>query len=214
MMEQNLFQEVQEDLERQKLEALWKKYGLWVIVAALGLVISTASSTAYRSWKADRDQRLTSALISAAHVLPDTSKNIELLQNFAEGNAGERLASLSLLRAGAVALDREDKTKAIHFFDEVAGNAKADPAFRQLGELLSVQAQLDTGDPAALFARLQPLTAEGAAWRFSALENQAYLALRKGDAAKAMQIFTDISQDTRAPPSIAVRASDILRSLN
>jgi hypothetical protein len=50
MTEHNLFQEVQDDLERQKLEAMWKRYGGWLIAAALAIVLATAGSTAYRSW--------------------------------------------------------------------------------------------------------------------------------------------------------------------
>jgi hypothetical protein len=214
MMEHNLFQEVQEDLERQKLEALWKKYGAWIIIAALGLVVSTASSTAYRSWKADHDQHLTSALLSATNVSSDVPKSIGALQKFAEENVGESHAVLALLRAGTLALDRNDKPNAIKFFDKVAADTGANMAFRHLGILLSVQAQLDDGKPEELSARLQPLTAEEAALRYSAQETQAYLALRAGDKTKAKQIFTNLSQDVRAPQSIALRASDILRTLN
>jgi hypothetical protein len=214
MTENNLFQEVQEDLDRQRLEALWKKYGAWVVIAALGIVVSTASSTAYRSWTADHNQRLTSALLSATQASGDAAKNIEALQAFAGKNAGAGLADLALLRAGALAVDRNDSAKAVELFDKVASDAKADPAFRQLGDLLSVRAQMDKGDPATLSARLQPLTAPSAAWRFSALEDQAYLALRAGDKAKAKQIFADLSQNARAPQSITARAADILRSLN
>jgi hypothetical protein len=214
MTENNLFQEVQEDLERQKLEALWKKYGFWVVVAALGIVVATASSTAYRSWHADHEQRLTAELLSASKSTADAATNIDSLQKFAADNAGSGQADLALLRAGALAADKDDKAAAVKAFDQVASDTKADPAFRQLGTLLSVRAQLDNGDPAALSARLQPLTAEDAAWRFSALEDQAYLALRAGDKDKAKQIFTDLSQDARVPEGIAARATDILRSLD
>jgi hypothetical protein len=214
MTEHNLFQEVQEDLERQKLEALWQKYGLWIIVLALGLVVSTASSTAYRSWKADHDQKLTSALLSATQDSLDPAKSIDLLQKFAEENAKERLASFALFREGVLALDRDDKAKAIEAFDKVAADTHAEAAFRQMGTLLSVRVQLDSGDPADLSARLQPLTEARAAWSFSAREALAYLALRTGDKGKAKQIFTELSQDARAPQSIRMRATDILRTLD
>jgi hypothetical protein len=214
MTNENLFQEVKEDLERQKLEALWKKYGFWIIIAAVGVVLSTASSTAYRSWKADHEARLTASYLSAARGLPDTAKNIEALQKFAGENAKEGHAAFALLRAGALALNRGDKMKAVEFFDKEASDTHANRAFSQLGALLSVQAQLDSGAPAELSSRLQPLLAADSAWRFSALELQAYLLLRQGDKPKAQRIFTDLSQDTRAPRSIAARATDILRTLN
>jgi hypothetical protein len=214
MTEHNLFDEVQADLERQKLEALWKKYGIWIAVAALGIVLATAGSTAYRSWRVDRDQKLTSGLLDVSKTDADVAKGIDGLQKFADQNAGTVHADMALIRAGMLAVDKGDKVKAAGFFDKVANDAKADPAFRQLGELLSVQVQMDSGDAAALTARLQPLTEEREPWRYSALEAQGYLALRTHDTAKARQIFAELSQDARAPQSIAARAADILRSLN
>lgn len=214
MTDNNLFQEVQEDLERQRLEALWKQYGLWVIIAALGLVLATGTSTAYRSWKAEHNQRITSSLLAVRKSTANPLADIESLRQFADANPGQGHAELALLQAGALAADQNDKTKAVQLFDRVASDAKAEPVFRQLGDLLSVRLQLDDGNPATLSARLQPLTVGSAAWRFSALEAQAYLALRLGDQAKAKTIFTDLSQNTLAPQNIAARASDVLRSLN
>ncbi len=214
MTDHNLFQEIQEDLDRQKLEAFWKKYGFWIIVAALGLVISTASSTAYRSWRDDRDRKQTTAFLSAASVRPDPAQTVAALQKYAGENAGANLASYALLRAGAAAVEKNDREAAIGLFDKAAADSSADPAFRDLGVLLSVQMQLDKGDPAALSSRLAPLVSEKAPWRFSALEAQALLALRADNKAGAKKIFTELSQDPRAPQSISARASDILRTLN
>jgi len=214
MTEHNLFDEVKEDLERQRLENLWKQYGGWVVILALGIVLATASSTAYRSWKAEQSQKITAQLMDATRPGLEGAQSIELLQKFtaAHPNAGQ--AVFAYLRAGALAAEANDKAKAVGFFDQAAGDTHADPAFRQLGDLLSVQAQLDSGDAAALSARLQPLTEEGQTWRYSALETQAYLALRQNDTAHARQIFTQLAQDARVPPTIAARATDILRSLN
>jgi len=74
--------------------------------------------------------------------------------------------------------------------------------------------QIDPKRIEELSERLQPLTAQDGAWRFSALEAQAYLALRAGDKSKAETILTGLSQDVRAPRSLASRASDVLRTLN
>jgi hypothetical protein len=214
MTEHTIFHEIQEDLERQKLAAWWKRYGIWVAATALGIVLATAATTAYHSWKADRDQRLTAGLVTAEKPGATTVKSLDALQSFADDHKGAGQADIALLRAGAVAAEQNDTPKAMKFFDQVANDPKADPAFRQLGDLLSVQVQMDWGDAAALALRLQPLTAENAPWRFSALEAQGYLAIRTGDTAKAKQIFTDLSQDARAPKTMGTRAADVLRGLN
>ena len=214
MTEHNIFDESEADLDRQKFEALWNRYGVWIIVAALGIVLATASATVYRSWNNARNLRLTSELLAASKPDVNIAKSIALLQKFADENPGTRQADFAFLRAGALAIDENDTAKAAGFFDRVANDAKADSAFRQLGDLLSVQVQLDSGNPATLAARLQPLTEEREPWRYSALEEQGYLAIRAGDKAKARQIFAGLSQDIRAPQTIGARATDVLRSLN
>lgn len=211
MSHEHLFQEVEEDLDRQRLEALWKKYGFLIITLAVGIVLWTASATAYRSWRADQAQKTTAAFLQASTA--DASKSMEALEKFAESHKGADLGALGLFRAGAVAADKGDRERAIRLFDQIAANAKADLVFRQLGDLLSIQLQLDTGDAAVLSKRLQPLTVESAPWRYSALEKEGLLAFRAGDKAKARQIFMDLSQDERAPQSISERASDFLRIL-
>ncbi len=214
MTDNNFLQEVQEDFERKRLEALWKKYGFWVVLAAVGIVVSTASSTAYRSWKMEHNRKLTQKLLVANTEAPEISKNINLLENFAEEYKGSSHAALASLRAGALALNEHDNAKAAATFDKLAADEKADRTLRDLATLLSVQAQMDTGNPEELFARLKPLTADDAAFRYSALEAQGYLSLRKGDKAAAQAIFSRLSQDTQAPRSLASRATDVLRTLN
>ncbi|MDD3370493.1 MAG: hypothetical protein PHE27_01575 [Alphaproteobacteria bacterium] len=214
MAEHNLFQEVQEDLERQKLEALWKKYGPWIVLVALGIVVSTASSSAYRAWRLDRSRKVTAELLVAGQGDMSSVTNTEAYRNFADVHKGESLGSLALLRAGSVALDQNNKAEAIGYFERLASDAKTDPAFRQLGTLLSVQAQLDDGDPETLSRRLDALTADNASWRYSALEAQAYLALRANDKARAEKILTSLSTDRRAPQSLSARAANALRTLN
>ncbi|MDE2029613.1 MAG: tetratricopeptide repeat protein [Alphaproteobacteria bacterium] len=214
MTEYSIFDEIKEDLERQRLEALWKKYGVFVIAAALAVVIGTAGSSVYHNWKTSRDLKLTGAYLSASDEGANPAKDIAALQEFADAHPGTNLSAFALLRAGAFAYDNGDMAKAVKLFDEAATDGKADNAFRQLGTLLSVQAQMDKGDPAALAARLQPLTAKNGTWRYAATEAQAYLALRAGDTAKAEKIFTGLAQDERAPRKMSERAADILRSLN
>jgi hypothetical protein len=160
------------------------------------------------------DKHLTSDMLAATRAGPDAGKSIEKLQKFAAENRATTFAALAELRAGALAAEQNDKVKAVTFFDAAAAEEKADAAFRQLGDLLSVQMQMDAGDPATLSGRLEPLTVEHAPWRFSAMEDQGYLALRTGDKNRARQIFTLLSQDATVPQSIGARAKDIARSLN
>jgi hypothetical protein len=215
IMTNPIFQEIDEDLERQRMEALWKKYGGWIIAAAAIVVLGTASYTAWGSWRTGQDQKATSALIDILAKPPaESDKEIAALQSFAAQNHGDTQGTFAQLHAASLAAKNNDPKKAVEIYDAIAGDTKADPAFRQLADLFSVQAQMDTGDPVSLQKRLQPLLADNAPWRFSAMEMDAFLALRAGDKAKAKQLFTELSQDASAPQSIVARATDMARFLD
>jgi len=212
MTDNPIFQEIDEDLERQKLEALWKRYGGLVIGVAIIIIVSTGTYTAWQSWRTKQEQQETGDLITILEdTSADTTKQIAALQAFADKYHGETQGALAGLQAAAIAAKSGDAKKAAALYDGVAGDSKADPALRQLADLLSVQTQMDDGDPVSLQQRLQPLLADNAPWRYSAMEDAAFLALKAGDKPKAKQIFTELSQDAAAPQGIAARANDMLR---
>ncbi|MGE3623839.1 MAG: tetratricopeptide repeat protein [Bdellovibrionales bacterium] len=209
-----IFQEIEADLERQRVEALWKRYGGWVVAAAVLVIVATAAYTGWHSWRAEREQKATSALIGILGNDVADSKKIEDLESFASENRGETAAVFARLHAAEISADSGDLAKAIGIYNEIAGNAKADPAIRQLADLYAVKAQLDTGNPAELQQRLRPLLADNAPWRHTAKELSAFLALKKGDKEMARQLFTELSQDAGVPSSLAARAADMTRYVN
>lgn len=212
MTEHNIFQEIQDDLERQKWADLWKRYGMLVVAAAIAIIAGTAGITAWHSWRADKNQQATAGLLSVMRAESgDETKQIDALQDFAQKNHGVTQAAFAQFHAAELAAKNGKSDQAIQIYDGLAKDNSVDPAFRQLADLMSVRMQLDVGVPADLQKRLQPLMEEKAPWRLTAMEYSGYLALRAGNKEKAKQIFTDLSQNAAAPQSMGARAADMLR---
>lgn len=215
MTDHNLFQEIDEALEHEKLEAMWRRYGPWILAAALVIILGTAGFTSWRSWRTEKNQTATIGLIDiTTKPDSDTGKQMAALESYALKNPGVTPAALAQIDAAGMAAKAGNKDRAAQLYDEIAKDARIDLALRQLADLLSIRTQMDTGDPASLEQRLQPLEAENAPWRFSAMELHAYLALRANDKATARRIFTDLSQDARVPQSLSTRATDMLRFIS
>jgi hypothetical protein len=209
MTESSLFQEIEEDLQRQKLEALWKRYGHYIIAGAAAIVLATALYSGWKSWRTYSEQKASDGLLALIEgKAPDKDKQIESLESFARAHPGISQAALAHLRAASIALKDGKTEKGIAIYDVMANDATVETFFRQLADLLSVQAQLDIGDPVALQARLQPLVADSP-WRVSAKEYTALLALRVGDKEKARTLYMELSNDTNAPPSIIRRSKEM-----
>ena len=104
MSENNIFQEIQEDLDRQRLEALWKRYGSWVLVGMFAIVLGTALWTAWHSWHSERDQIATTALADLlSFPKPDNARQIDALIDYANKNNGLYQSVSAQLHAAEIA---------------------------------------------------------------------------------------------------------------
>ena len=85
----DVFQEVDEDLRRDRAAKLWKRYGIFVIAAAVAIVIATGG---YVAWKNYRTKQLTAqgdAFIQAL-VLRANGQTREAADAFAALASGTR----------------------------------------------------------------------------------------------------------------------------
>ncbi len=85
--------------------------------------------------------------------------------------------------------------------------------YRDLAVVLLVLHQMADGDAAVLEQRLQPITAPGNAWRYSALELAAALAERQGQRARAVELLKQLADDLDVPDGIRARAAETLKAL-
>jgi hypothetical protein len=215
MTQDNMFREVEEDLERQRYEALWKRYGVFVVAAILAIIFGTAGNSYWQTHTAASRQEATGGLAELlGQSNTEPARKIEALEDFAATHKGQTQATLAELHAAALLAKQGNKDAAAKIYDGIATDAGADHAFRQLADLLSVQVQIDGGDPALLQKRLVPLMGEKEPWRFSAMELlSGTLALRSGDIIKAKEMFTALAEDASVPQSLGVRAADQLKLL-
>lgn len=204
----DIFREVDEDLRRDRMERVFKRYGGIMLAAALAVVAATGGTVAWRNWQQSQKESETTALAAAlSQAAQGPDKGVEALASFA-GQADPGMAALAQLNAAAL-LAREGKTaEAVAVYDKLSGTAAA-AVYRELAALLSVMHQLDSGDPAQLQARLQPLTADANPWRFSAREMSAVLAARAGDKDRARTLFQQLADDSQAPAGVRSRAADL-----
>lgn len=214
MNEHGLLQEIEEDLSRKRYEALWKKFGPYVIGGAVAIVLVTALVVGLKNYNTTQEQRVTGDLLTLVQeTKTNTAEKIASVEAFAADETGKPHAVLAKLQAANLAMEANDKEKALAFYNEIAMDDGLEPFFRQLGDLLVVQTNLDDGEAVALEARLEPLMKEDCAWRFSAYEYAGYLAIRLGDKAKAKTLFTELIALPNVPTDFVSRANDIVRWL-
>ncbi|HYH38555.1 MAG TPA: tetratricopeptide repeat protein [Azospirillum sp.] len=205
----DIFQEVDEDLRRDRTTQFMKRYGGLLGTVAVLLVAATAGWQAWQGWKRSQAEAETGRLVSAlSQAAAGPQKGIEALTAFS-GSAPASLAVLARLNEAALRVEEGKTAEAVALYDSIAGNGSADAIYRDLATLLSVMHQMDGGDAAKLQTRLQPLTVDASPWRFSARELTALLAARSGDRERARSLFQQLADDSLAPSGVRSRAADL-----
>lgn len=217
----DIFDEVDEELRADRAQALLKRYSGVIIGAAVLIVAATGAWQAWNWWQMKQDlaaadaflatQRQVEALAPTAATAERTALAEKFEQVAASAPAGYRV--LARLRAAGLRAQAGDQAGAAAIALAVAADSATDPILRDYAQLLSVQYQIDEGDPAQLQARLVPLMAPDNTWRGLAREAQAMLTLRQGQTEQARTELRALAQDVTAPDGVRARANALLGRL-
>jgi hypothetical protein len=203
----DIFKEVDEDLEREKIATLWKRYQTPVYVAAFLILVATA---AYNYFETSRRKlaEAAGARFEAASALAREGKTKEAIAAFeAMGNdAAKGYATLARLRA-AEELAATDKEKAVALLDALAEDKAVDRLTQEVARLRAAVYALEAGDRVKLEERLGPLMGSANPFRFSAQEWNALDALGADDFDEAERVFDILLNDREAPQSMRQRAA-------
>lgn len=210
----DIFQEVDEEVRRDRFTKFWKEYGRYVIAGAVALVLGTTASVGWREYNTQRQQE-DSDRFEAAISLATEGKQQEAAEAFqilsSEAQAGYAL--FARFRAADALKEAGDVAGAIQAFEDITADTGVDVLYRDLASLLTIMHLLDDRNPEELRGRLTPLLAEDGVWRHSARELSGALALRMGDRELAKTEFQKLSDDLLAPPGARARAAEILQIL-
>ncbi|ALK08453.1 tetratricopeptide repeat protein [Blastochloris viridis] len=208
----DIFKEVEEDVRRERLHALWSKYGGLVLTLAVVIVLAVAGWRGWEWWQHRQAEAAGARFEAALRLVSDgntADADAALAKLAADAPTGYALLA-RFARAGALA--STDKAAAVREFDALAGDAKALPLFRDLAQIRAGLILVDDAPYADLKARLEPLAAPEAAFRHSARELLALSAWKAGDRDAARQWVDALVGDPSAPSSLRTRGQ-ILRDL-
>lgn len=207
----DIFDEIEEDLKRDRYAKLWARHG-WVVVAlAVALVAGAGGWQAWQWYARTTAETATKRLLEATRTQDAATAQAALADVARDGGTG--LRTLARLTEAARQARAGDTAAAIAVWDLVAADTGADSLYRDLAILLAAGATLDSAEPSQLAGRLQPLAQPSNPWRHAAQEMLAVLALRQGNRDSALSGFRALAADITAPNGIRERASAMLATL-
>ncbi len=212
--EEQFFQEVSEELKQDRYAELWKTYGRYFVALAVAIVVGVGG---YQYWQQQQQKAAEAASerFAAAAALAKDGKSKEAAEAFgaiARGDGGG-FGALARLQRATLLLKAGDKSAAFGVYETLANDRSADQLFRDVAVLQWAYAGLDDADPAAMLARLNPLTQKESQWRFVAKELAALYTERSGKRAEAIQMLTELEKSSDAPASLRARARELIAIL-
>jgi hypothetical protein len=204
----DIFQEVEEEVRRERFEKLWKKYGNYIIAVAALVVIGVAGYQLWIIW--DRTQREdASEKFHAAEQLAQADRVADAEAAFAKlaTNAPSGYATLAKFAQASSMLAEGKNEQAMAIYNTLA--KLPDPELSGAAKLRIAWALAEDAPPDQIEKVLGPLTGANNPWRFAALEVLAYVDLRTGLRVTAMKAYAKLAADKNAPPGIRQRATAI-----
>ena len=211
----DIFEEVDEEVRKDKYSKLWQKYGNWFVSGALALLISAVG---YVQWqKYNFEQRAQSSTeFNAALRLIDSKKLDEATSALAElaesGTKGYTI--LAKFRAAGLKVQAGDSAAASDIYEAIANDDGINVLYRDLARLYAIMQKIDDGDTSELSTNIRKLLSDDNPWRFSAREMAAVLALRKRDTKTAKEYFKMLTDDPGTPAGLRQRASEMLQAID
>lgn len=210
----DIFHEIEEDLRRDQAAAIWKKYGGYIVAAALVVVLAVAAHWGWKEYSARQQLQASADFLAAAAVTDLQQREAALAAIAAEGGT---YGVLARFRLAETAIEAGDKEKARGLLGEIASGQGADKTLRDLAAIQAALLELEIGKPANAADLVKDLTQEGESYRLSALEITGLAALAAGDKETAKATFEAVkkaAQEEAAPGSgFAQRADQLLDRL-
>ncbi|TMJ02200.1 MAG: tetratricopeptide repeat protein [Alphaproteobacteria bacterium] len=209
----DIFQEVDEEVRREKLKQLWERHSNLIVALALLVVLAVGGWRGYDWWE-NKKAAESGAAFEAALNLAESGKQEEARAAFSrlaqDGSSGYR--ALARFREAAE-LAKVDPAAGATAYNALASDSGIGRTLQDLAAVRGGLILVDTAPLAELTARLEPLTAADRPFRHTARELLALAAWRTGDKAAAKRWFDLIATDAETPAGTRQRM-DVLMTLS
>lgn len=198
MVDQNdaAFRELEDEMRRERFAALWRRYGTYVILFAVAIVLGVAGSQIWQTMSKSQAESAGSDYDAAAALLA-AGKAEEAAAAFGNiASTGPKgFAALASLSEAGILLRQDKRAEALAIFDRVAEDRSTDPLLSNLARLQAASLKLGEADFTEMENRLKPLIGDTNPWRNRARELLGTAALKAGKLDEARTLVTPLLAD-------------------
>ncbi len=206
--------EVDDELRREKVSDIGRRYGLWIIGAVIAALVAFGAWTFWQHRQAqqagEQGEQLATALddIAAGRAAQADAAVAKLTTSDLDA-----VRATALLTQADMLLSRKDLKGAAAAFAKVAADESLAQPFRDLALVRQTSVEYDSLQPQQVIDRLRGLADKGSPWLGSAGEMVAVAYIRQNKLPEAGRLYGLIAQTESVPQSLRGRAVQMAGSL-
>ena len=206
--------EVDEAVRQDRWMAVWKQYNVYIIGAALAVIVGTAAGIGWRNYQESQLAANAKAFSDAGALLTEErpAEAAAAFDALAE-SAGGGVAVVAKLRAADAQEQAGDRDAKLALLDGLAGNGEVSPLYQRLASLLASQESFNDSDSDAMIDELDRAATPDNPWRFSLLELKAVAEMKAGRTEEARGTLESLVQGEDTPANLQRRAGELLNAL-
>lgn len=206
--------EVDEEVRRDKMDAVWRKYGRYVIGGAVGIVLAVAGLTGWDAYVDANESASSNAFTASVEKAAIEGADVASIWAETRGQVDGGYKELSYLQEAAGLASAGNLEAAVVAYDELANLSGVDTAIKDLGQLLAARTQMKMDKLPEARGRLSLLAGDEGVWNMSANESLAVIDMMEGNLLGAHQRFTDLATGASTPQTMRTRATEIADKLS
>ena len=208
----DILRQVDEDLRKEKLSNLWKKYGLYA-VSFIVLVIILFLIYQYKLTAAKvSNEQLFEIYISASNA-ESLSQKIVLLEEVIDSN-NEYLSNIAELKVSNLKLDGGDIDGGLTSLERIINSNNSDPIINDLATYYLLMLRIDTISENQFMSYLKDNKVQDSKFKHLFLELIAIKKLMLGKEDESRERFLKLNDLSDTPLDIKIRAKKFIEILN
>lgn len=208
---ESFIEEVTEEVRRDRLFGLMRRYGWIAIVVVLALV----GGAAWNEWRKARDaaqaEALGNAMIAALEA-NDSAARVTALQTIEPATHGARITTGFMTASEMVAAG--NNADAASLLNQIAADGQADPIYRQMAGFKALLLQSDSLSAEDRRLGFEGLAQTSGMLRLQAEEQLALIEIETGQTDAAIARLQALQSDAEVTAGLRQRASQLIVALN
>ena len=211
----NIFNEVDEDIRKERYQNLWSKYGKYII-GFLVLIVTIFSLTQYLQSKNTSDNKkildtyFTAIESIEKNQLDLADQNLKTVYN----EKNKTLAAVSSIKLSQVYLEDNKKNQALSLLKDTYSNNSLDSIYRELALYKYIMINFENIEVSNIENMISLIENNNSEFNLYFQEMIGIKHLTLGNTKKANSIFTNLSLDENTPFDLRMRLDKLIQIAN